>query len=80
MGLLDFLKEFFAPVKESKTEETEQVRARDEDGRFVGDDPSTPENEAYTTVKKSNKGKKYKKGNSLSAASAKYINGRKDII
>jgi hypothetical protein len=27
-------------------------RARDEDGRFVADDPSTPENEAYYGGKK----------------------------
>ena len=31
--------------------ERKTVRARDEDGRFVGDDESTPDvNEAYTTV------------------------------
>ena len=31
--------------------EDKRVRARDEDGRYVGDDKSTPDvNEAYTTV------------------------------
>ena len=38
-----------------------KVRARDEDGKFVGDDKSTPDvNEAYTTkrVKRKNKSKK----------------------
>ena len=29
-----------------------KVRARDEDGRYVADDKSTPENEAYTMVHK----------------------------
>jgi len=32
-----------------------QVRARDEDGKFVGDDESTPDvNEAYTTKRVKN--------------------------
>ncbi len=31
-------------------EETVLVRARNEDGTYVADDPSTPENEAYTEV------------------------------
>jgi len=32
-----------------------KVRARDEDGKFVGDDESTPEvNEAYTTKRVKN--------------------------
>ena len=33
-------------------------RARDEDGRFVADDPSTAENEAYYGGKKKKKAKK----------------------
>ena len=33
-------------------------RARDEDGRFVADDPSTPQNEAYYGGKKKKKAKK----------------------
>ena len=40
-----------------------KVRARNEDGKFVGDDKSTPDvNEAYTTkrVKRKNKSKKKK--------------------
>ncbi len=37
----------------SPVEETEIVRARNAKGRFVADDPSTPDvNEAYTTRKK----------------------------
>ena len=46
------------PLKEGKkeapvVEETELVRARNEKGRYVADDPSTPDiNEAYTKVKK----------------------------
>ena len=46
------------PLKEVKkedsvVEETELVRARNEKGRYVADDPSTPDiNEAYTKVKK----------------------------
>ena len=36
-------------------------RARDEDGRFVADDPSTPENEAYIGGKKPRKSLKNKK-------------------
>jgi len=36
-----------------------KVRARDEDGKFVGDDESTPDvNEAYTTVKVKKKKKR----------------------
>jgi hypothetical protein len=43
------LRELFglpAPVEE----ETVLIRARNEDGTYVADDPSTPENEAYTEV------------------------------
>ena len=37
------------PVVEEVVEETapEPVRARDENGHFIADDPSTPENEAW---------------------------------
>ena len=39
-----------------------KVRARDAKGRFIADDPKTPENEAWTTkVKKAVTGKKKKK-------------------
>ena len=30
----------------------EKVRARNEDGSFIGDDPNTPENEAWVEKKK----------------------------
>jgi len=33
----------------------ELVRARDEKGRYIADDKSTPENEAYTRVRKTKK-------------------------
>tara|TARA_R100000773_G_scaffold29188_1_gene25076 strand:+ start:32 stop:280 length:249 start_codon:yes stop_codon:yes gene_type:complete len=40
---------------------TEKVRARNEKGHYIKDDPSTPQNEAWTTkVKKVVKGKKKK--------------------
>jgi len=51
IGLSKWFKATFLGIEE-KT-----VRARDEDGQYVGDDKSTPDiNEAYTTVsvKKSN--------------------------
>ena len=39
------------PLKEEE-HETELVRARNKKGRYLADDPSTPDvNEAYTTVK-----------------------------
>ena len=45
IGLSKWFKETFLGIEE-KT-----VRARDEDGKYVGDDKSTPNvNEAYTTV------------------------------
>ena len=44
MGVKRWFKRVFRNVKEV------EVRARDEDGRFVGDDPMTKNvNEAYTT-------------------------------
>jgi len=50
------LKNFFFK-KETASEthnngEYERVRARTKKGRFVADDPNTPENEAYTLKKK----------------------------
>ena len=36
------------------------VRARDKKGRYIADDPDTPENEAFTVVKKTRKRKKKK--------------------
>ena len=48
---------FFTPLSSvelpNPLHETETVRARNKKGRYVADDPSTPNvNEAYTTVKK----------------------------
>ena len=45
--------EWTAPIEsiEPASEEPVMVRARDEDGRFIADDPSTPDvNEAWTVV------------------------------
>lgn len=36
--------------QEVQTREFQKVRARDDDGQFIGDDPGTPENEAWTEV------------------------------
>jgi len=36
-------------VKDAEVEETEMVRARNEKGHYIADDPNTPENEAWTT-------------------------------
>ena len=52
-------------VEEPKEQEVEMVRARNDKGHYIKDDPSTPENEAWTTkiIKKvlpSKKGKKKK--------------------
>ena len=41
-------------------DETILVRARDDKGRYIADDPDTPENEAFTVVKKTRKRKKKK--------------------
>ena len=41
-----------AEVKEMEAAGFEHVRARDEHGHFIADDPSTPENEAWEWVKK----------------------------
>lgn len=41
----DFLNSLEEPKKEEPKEEL--VRARDEDGKFIPDDPATPENEAW---------------------------------
>ena len=48
------LKSFFSKKETAVTheDEYETVRARTKKGRFVADDPNTPENEAYTRVKK----------------------------
>ena len=39
-------------TKKEEPDEYEVVRARNEKGRYVADDPDTPENEAYTKRKK----------------------------
>jgi hypothetical protein len=36
-------------VKDAEVEEVEMVRARNEKGHYIADDPNTPENEAWTT-------------------------------
>ena len=36
-------------LEKSLKEETEMVRARNEKGHYIADDPDTPENEAWTT-------------------------------
>ena len=36
-------------VKDAEVEEVEMVRARNEKGHYIKDDPDTPENEAWTT-------------------------------
>ena len=46
IGLSNWFKKTFLGYEEKR------VRSRDEDGKYVGDDKSTPNiNEAYTTVK-----------------------------
>jgi|TARA_R100001510_G_C7622346_1_gene182939 hypothetical protein len=50
MSILSWFKSLF------KVTEQEKVRAKDCKGRFVADDPSTPDvNEAWTTKKKAKK-------------------------
>jgi hypothetical protein len=40
------------PLKDEAEVETEMVRARNKKGRYMADDPTTPDvNEAYTTIK-----------------------------
>lgn len=42
-------------VEEVVNQEVEVVRARDSKGHYIADDPTTPENEAWTTKKKKKK-------------------------
>ena len=42
-------------TEEVKVEETEMVRARNEKGHFIADDPDTPENEAWVEKPKEEK-------------------------
>jgi hypothetical protein len=58
-GLVWYKDEF---VEKVCTSEVEVVRARNEKGHYIKDDPSTPENEAWTTkIKKAMTPKKKKK-------------------
>ena len=45
--ILDFVNGSVA--EEVEVEETEMVRARNDKGHYIADDPDTPENEAWTT-------------------------------
>ena len=45
--ILDFVNG--SVVEEVEVEETKMVRARNERGHYIADDPDTPENEAWTT-------------------------------
>ena len=45
--ILDFVNG--SVTEEVEVEETEMVRARNEKGHYISDDPNTPENEAWTT-------------------------------
>ena len=53
MGLFKWVANLFG--SNTDTEELETVRTRDSKGRFIKDDPNTPENEAFTTRKKKRK-------------------------
>ena len=45
--ILDFVNS--PAIEEAEVEETEMVRARNDKGHYIADDPTTPENEAWTT-------------------------------
>tara|TARA_R110000803_G_scaffold146220_1_gene212040 strand:- start:252 stop:488 length:237 start_codon:yes stop_codon:yes gene_type:complete len=49
----------FSELKPMFLQALEEVRARDENGHFIADDPSTPENEAW--VEKTSKKASFKK-------------------
>lgn len=63
------IKEYLFEIKELK--ETKVVRAKDAKGKFIADDPSTPENEAYVKVPATK---------SPSATQKKTRRGRKPIV
>ena len=46
-NILDFVNG--SVTEEVEVEETEMVRARNEKGHYISEDPNTPENEAWTT-------------------------------
>ena len=56
MGFFKWISDFLGTSQTAKDTadllEEVEVRTRDKKGRFVPDDPDTPENEAYTKVKK----------------------------
>ncbi len=52
-GLFKWVANIFS--NNPNTEELEIIRTRDSKGRFIKDDPDTPENEAFTTRKKKHK-------------------------
>jgi len=62
MRLWNFIKNFFTKkenaINTHNNGDYEKVRARNKKGRYVADDPNTPENEAYTLKKKKKKKKK----------------------
>lgn len=51
---------FYSVEKVAPDESPLMERARDEDGRYKGDDPDTPENEAYTEVAEPAKKRSFK--------------------
>ena len=55
MGLFKWVATLFGSNTDTDTAELETVRTRDSKGRFIKDDPNTPENEAFTTRKKKRK-------------------------
>ena len=57
MSLFKWVTNLFGSNTDTNTEELETVRTRDSKGRFIKDDPNTPENEAFTTRKKKRKSK-----------------------
>ena len=67
MSLVSWLKSFFKVEEEVKYE---KVRTKDCKGRFLADDPNTPENEAWTK-KPTAKKKKAKKNPTAKKKKAK---------
>jgi len=62
MGFFKWISEFLGKSQTAEKTadllEEVDVRTRDKKGRFIADDPNTPENEAYTKVKRPRKKKK----------------------
>ena len=57
MSLFKWVANLFGSKTDTNTAALETVRTRDSKGRFIKDDPNTPENEAFTTRKKKRKSK-----------------------